>query len=136
MNTNQPVVYDTHPLPPGRILRREIDFRGISRDSLADRMGCPVQLVNGIIDEQDPVTPEIASAIERALGIKAYLWTNLEASYRATLAHNDLVDREAAECPNRIDEDEDDDGDENDYIYDDESSPASVLRDDGDTHAV
>ena len=130
MNTNQPVDYDTHPLPPGRILRREIDFRGISRDSLADRMGYPVQLVNGIIDEQDPVTPEIASAIECALGIKAYLWTNLEASYRATLAHNDLVDREGAECPNRIDEDGDDE-DEDDYIYDDESSRASVLRDDG-----
>ena len=88
MKTEHPRVYSNDPLPPGRILRREIEYRGVSRNELARQMGRPVELVNGVINADIPVTPDIARAIEKALGIKAYLWTNLEASYRATLAHN------------------------------------------------
>lgn len=141
MKTDQPpMVYSNLPLPPGRILRREIEYRGVSRNELASQMGCSAQLVDDIINADTPVTPEIASLIEKALGIKAYLWTNLEASYRATLAHNDLVAREGPihdchmgeNCPARQTyEDDEDDEDEYTYTHDEQPSRASILRDEG-----
>lgn len=134
------MVYSNHPLSPGRILRREIEYRGISQNDLANQMGCSAQLVDDIINADTPVTPEIAGAIEKALGIKAYLWTNLEASYRATIAHNELIEREGPihdchmgeECPTQQNyEDDEDEDDEFAYGYDERPSSAGILRDEG-----
>ena len=138
MKTKQPMVYSNHPLPSGRILRREIEHRGVSRKELAIQMGCSVQLVDDVINAETTITAEIAKAIEKALGIRAYLWTNLEASYRATLAHNELIAREGPnhdchmgqECPSRqtYDDEDDDDTDET-LTYDQEPTSANTLMD-------
>ena len=127
MQTEHPRVYSNAPLPPGRILRREIDYRGISRTELAREMGFSVSLVEDVINADAPVTPEIANAIEQALGIPAYLWTRVEASYRATLAHNEIIEREGPFQNSELDGDDDD----YTYEYDDEPSSASILRDEG-----
>ena len=103
-------------------------------------MDRPVRLVNDIIDASIPVTHDIAADIEKALGIKAYLWTNLEASYRATVAHNDLVAREGPmhechmgeDCPSRLTHLEDDE-DDGTFTYDDAPSSANVLMDEGES---
>ena len=136
MKTEHPRVYSNDPLPPGRILRREIEYRGVSRNELARQMGRPVELVNRVINADTPVTPDIARAIEKALGIKAYLWTNLEASYRATLAHNEQVATDGPnhtcdlgeDCPTRqtYDDDEEDEYEQDAEIH------ANFLMDEGD----
>ena len=132
MKTERKLVSSDHPLPPGRILRREIEYRGVSRNELARQMGRPVELVNRVINADTPVTPDIARAIEKALGIKAYLWTNLEASYRATLAHNKQVAADGPnhtcdlgdDCPTRQTYEEDED-------EEDAEIPARMLLDEG-----
>lgn len=147
MATRETRVWSNYPLSPGRCLKEEIDYRGISTEKLAEMMDRPIQLVNNIIDAEIPVTDEIAAGIEKALGIKAYLWTNLEASYRATVAHNDLISREGPihdcymgeDCPARLtylegDDDDDDEADET-FTYDDAPSSADVLMDDGESAA-
>ena len=134
MTTNQTPVYSNHPLPPGRILRREIEHRDISRQALADQMGCSIELVNDIISGAASVTPDIAADIQSALGIKAYLWLNLETTYRATLAHNELVTRQGPNhtcdlgptCPSRIATTHD-----QDETYDEETTSANILMDEG-----
>ena len=101
-------------------------------------MGCSVQLVDDFINADIPVTQEIADAIEDALGIKAYLWTNLESSYQATIAHNDLVARDGLEhvcdlgedCPSRQTYDDEDD-DEDEFTADEQPSRANILMDEG-----
>ena len=118
MTTNEQRVWSNYPVSPGSILKEEIDYRGISHRELATMMDCSNSLVDDIIAERAPVTSQIAADIEKALGIKAYIWTNLETSYRITLAHNQLVAREGPnhtcdlgdDCPTRQtydDEDED-----------------------------
>ena len=87
-------------------------------------MDCSVELVNGVINADAPVTPEIARAIEEALEIPAYLWTRLEASYRATLAHNRLIEQEGRIHDSKLD-------DEYAYRYDEQPASASILRDEG-----
>ena len=138
METKHPRVYSNQPLPPGRILRREIEHRGISRTNLATQMDTSLEAINGIINADTPVTSEIAIAIEKALNIPAYLWTNLEASYRATLAHNEIVSREGPdhacdlgqECPARQTYDDDED-DEAELTPDEQPSRANILMDEG-----
>ena len=134
MTTNEQRVWSNYPVSPGSILKEEIDYRGISHRELATMMGCSKSSVDDIIAAKTAVTPNIATDIEKALGIKAYLWTNLEASYRATLAHNQLVAREGPnhtcdlgdDCPARqtYEEDEDEEDEEAEI-------PARMLMDDG-----
>ena len=76
------------PVPPGGILKDEIDFLGITQKELADRMGRPIQAINEIINGKKAVTPETALELERVIGIKAQVWVNLESGYRLTLARN------------------------------------------------
>ena len=132
MKTERKLVSSDHPLPPGRILRREIEYRGVSREELANQMGRPVEVIDHIISADIAVTACIATDIEKALGINATIWTNLEASYRATLAHNKQVAADGAnhtcdlgdDCPTRQTYEEDED-------EEDAEIPARMLMDDG-----
>ena len=137
MTSNEQRVWSTFPVSPGSILKEEIDYRGISNRQLSAMMGCSQSLIENIIDEQTPVTAKIAADIENALGIKAYIWLNLEAGFRATLAHNEIVAREGPdhacdlgeECPARQTYDDDEDGLAD--TYDEQPSRANILRDEG-----
>ena len=132
MKTERKLVSSDHPLPPGRILRREIEYRGVSREELANQMGRPVEVIDHIISADIAVTPCIATDIEKALGINATIWTNLEASYRATLAHNKQVAADGPnhtcdlgdDCPTRQTYEEDED-------EEDAEIPARMLMDEG-----
>ena len=75
-------------IPPGELLREEIDSRGISADLLAEGLGMTSESVAEIFCGERPVTPKIALALEQFLGLAASLWLNMEASYRLTLANN------------------------------------------------
>ena len=94
MMTSQRLVWSDHPLPPGRVLRREIEAREMTITELAELTRRSSGEIDGVINARVAVTDAIASDLERALGIPAYLWIRLEAGYRATLAHNELVARE------------------------------------------
>ena len=134
MTTNEQRVWSNYPVSPGSILKEEIDYLGISHRELATMMDCSNSLVDDIIAERAPVTSQIAADIEKALGIKAYIWTNLETTYRITLAHNQLVAREGPnhtcdlgdDCPARRTYD-----DEDEDTHDKQPHDASILMDDG-----
>ena len=61
---------------------------GMSQKELAARMQRPLQLINEIIKAKKSITPETAIGLEKALGIDAHFWSNLESSYRLALARN------------------------------------------------
>ena len=88
MTTSDEPVYSDWAIPPGEGLLEEIEFRGISPQELAASLGLAVEAVNELIVGDRAVTPDIAVALEAALGISAQLWLNLEARYRTTLARN------------------------------------------------
>ena len=81
------------PVSPGSILKDEIEYLGITQKELANRMGRPTQAINEIINGKKAVTPETALELESVLGIKAHIWTNLEAGYRLALARSKLDSR-------------------------------------------
>ena len=88
MTTNNRRVWSDLPIPPGEVLEEELEARGMTQKELATRMGRPAQAINEIIRGKKAITPETAIGLEGVLGIDAEFWTNLESSYRLTLARN------------------------------------------------
>ena len=64
--------------PPGYFIREELEFRGWSQRHLADEMGRPLQIVNGIINGHRMITPETATQLQKVFGSSAIYWMNLE----------------------------------------------------------
>lgn len=84
---------------PGEHLREHIEARGWSQAQFARIAGLTPKLVSTIIGQTNPVTPETAIKLERVLGVKAYIWTNLQARW-------DLSQAEAAEHAAAMDAEE------------------------------
>lgn len=77
--------YDVTPdycVHPGEILEEIIDVRGISKGDLAKRTGLTTKTISQIINGKGPVTSDTALVLERALGISADTWSNLDSQYR------------------------------------------------------
>ena len=86
MTTKTPRAFSDMAVPPGEVLAEELEARGVTQKEFAAKLGWPVQAINQIIKAKKALTPDIAIALEKVLGIDALFWTNLEADYRMTLA--------------------------------------------------
>src|SRR5207248_2374811 len=73
-------------LPPGELIREEIDARGWSQAQFARVLGRPLQAVNQIINGRKRVTPQTALEIASALGTSPEVWLNLESAYQLARA--------------------------------------------------
>lgn len=73
-------------VPPGALLKRELDARGWSQRDLAEIMKRPAQAISEIIQGTKQITPETAIELAEALGTSAEFWTNLESRYRLQVA--------------------------------------------------
>ncbi|MBN1450960.1 MAG: HigA family addiction module antidote protein, partial [Anaerolineales bacterium] len=69
-------------VPPGRIIRRELEARGWTQKDLAAIMDRPEQLISQIVNARKQVTPETALQLAAAFGTSADFWLNLEAHYQ------------------------------------------------------
>ena len=88
MTTRQRRAFSDMPIPPGEVLAEEIEARQMTQKELAARLGRPTQAINEIINAKKAITPDTAIGLEKALGIDAQFWVNLETDYRMTLARN------------------------------------------------
>ena len=70
---------------PGRHLADELDARGLSSDDLAGLLRRPEKSVKSVLRGRAPITKPLAATLERALGIEATFWRNLQASYDEAL---------------------------------------------------
>jgi len=68
---------------PGEILEEIINARGVEKTVLAERCGITLETVNQIIDGKSPISPSIAIRLEKAIGISASLWSNLNTDYES-----------------------------------------------------
>ena len=73
------------PIPPGEILKEELEARGWTQADFADITGKPVQALNEIMGGKKAITPETAVLFSDALGTSAEFWLNLESAYRLDL---------------------------------------------------
>ena len=88
METSNEPLYSNLAIPPGESIAENIEFLGVPLTELATALALPVEAVNELIVGDRAITPDIAVALEAAIGTPAQLWLNLEARYRATIARN------------------------------------------------
>ena len=69
-------------LSPGTYLAGVLEQLDVSPSELARRSGCPADVVDGVLNGTTVVTPEIAVQIEKAVGVPAQVWVELESDYR------------------------------------------------------
>ena len=79
--------YPDYTVSPGETLLETLETIGMSQVELARCMGCPVKLVNEIIEAQTAITPEIARQLEQVLRVPASFWLNAERRHQEFLAH-------------------------------------------------
>ena len=72
-------------IPPGLLIRDELEARGMSQRRFAAAMRRPVNTIHEIIVGKKAITPRTALELERELEIPAHIWMRLEADYRLAL---------------------------------------------------
>jgi antitoxin HigA-1 len=85
------------PVHPGRILRQEfLEPAGITQYRLAKATGLSQVQIGNILRGRRGITAETALRLERALGMSAQTWMNLQTLYdleRATLEEGVRIER-------------------------------------------
>ncbi|MGA9524936.1 MAG: HigA family addiction module antitoxin, partial [Myxococcaceae bacterium] len=69
-------------VPPGAILKRELDARGWTQKELATIMRRPPQAISEIVSGAKRITAETALELGRALGTSPEFWLNLESNFQ------------------------------------------------------
>jgi len=75
-----------YAVPPGETLKETLESLGMTQAELAQRTGRPKKTINEIIKGKAAIAPDTAIQLERALGVPASFWNNLERNYQETLA--------------------------------------------------
>jgi antitoxin HigA-1 len=82
---------------PGRILRRELDARGLSANALALALRTPSGRITDILNGKRGVSPETAMRLGRYFGNSPRFWLNLQTAYELAIAERELGERISAE---------------------------------------
>ncbi|WDN88006.1 hypothetical protein BuS5_00974 [Desulfosarcina sp. BuS5] len=75
-----------YTIHPGEILEETLEARGIKKTALAERCGITLKTVSQIINGKASISPSIAIRLERAIGVSASLWSNLNTDYELFVA--------------------------------------------------
>jgi addiction module HigA family antidote len=84
--TASPAVRPSHP---GRILRGILSETGFPRARFARHLGVSRQTVYAILQEERPVTIDMAARLSAAFGNSARFWLNLQANHDAWAAERE-----------------------------------------------
>ena len=66
---------------PGEMIRDELKERGMTQKRLAEEMSVKPSVLSETINGKRPVSKNVAIALEKALGIPAEIWMNLQSQY-------------------------------------------------------
>ena len=66
---------------PGELLRDELRERGLSQKQLSKMTGIKASVISDTIAGKRAVSLNVAVALEKALGISAEMWLNLQTQY-------------------------------------------------------
>jgi len=82
MTTTNPNDELAEVFPPGEFISDELEARGWEQLDLAQITGRTPAAINEIVTGKRAVTPEMAHALEQALGVSAQFWMNVETRWR------------------------------------------------------
>jgi antitoxin HigA-1 len=85
------------PVHPGRILRRELEARGLSANRLALALRLPSGRITDILNGRRGISAESALRLGRYFGNSAQFWMNLQTAFELAVAERDIGARVNAE---------------------------------------
>ncbi len=85
------------PIHPGRILKREMDARGLSANRLALALRVPSGRITQIINGKRGISAESALRFSQYFGNSARFWMNLQTRYELSTAERDIGKKIVAE---------------------------------------
>ena len=85
------------PVHPGRILKRELEARGLSANRLALSLRLPSGRISDILNGKRGVSPDTALRLGRFFGNSARFWLNLQTGYDLAVAEREIGARVADE---------------------------------------
>ena len=69
-------------IPPGETLKETVEFLGLSREELAKSLEISLEGLDSLFEGVEPINQKIANRLERATGVSATFWKNLERYWR------------------------------------------------------
>jgi addiction module HigA family antidote len=78
--------------PPGRLLKRELDARGLSANRLALDLGVPSGRITDILNGRRSITADTAVRLGRYFGNSAQFWLDLQGQYDIAMIERDRGD--------------------------------------------
>jgi addiction module HigA family antidote len=85
------------PVHPGRILKRELQARGLSANALALALRLPSGRITDILNAKRGISPDTALRLGRYFGNSARFWLNLQTAYELARAERETGERIASE---------------------------------------
>lgn len=82
---------------PGRILKRELEARGLSANKLALALRVPSGRITSILNGKRAISPETALRLAQYFGNSAQFWMNLQSRYDLAVAEREVGERIEAE---------------------------------------
>ena len=86
-----------HGIHPGKILKEEIEARGLSAAAFALLLRVPPQRIQEIVAGKRAISPETALRIGTALGTGARLWLAMQQAYELHQGEIELGEKVRAE---------------------------------------
>ena len=86
------ITRDEHMTPvshPGRLLRRELEARGISGNRLAVDLGVPSGRITDILNGRRAISADTAVRLGRYFGNGAQFWIDLQGQYEIALVERE-----------------------------------------------
>ena len=77
------------PIPPGELLKEEVESRKLSQAKLAAQAGISYKILNDILNCRRPLTTSTALLLEAVLGIDAGLLMRMQLDYNMQQTRND-----------------------------------------------
>jgi antitoxin HigA-1 len=82
---------------PGRLLKHELEGRGLSANRLALDLGVPSGRITDILNGRRGITADTAVRLGRYFGNRPQFWVDLQSQYEITLVERDRG-AEIAQC--------------------------------------
>ncbi|MFW6359115.1 MAG: HigA family addiction module antitoxin [Chroococcales cyanobacterium] len=80
-----------NPVHPSEILLEEfLQPFNLTEERLAEDINISVSTINNIIQQKQPITPEIALRLSKYLGLSERFWLNLQVHYDLEIAKDAL----------------------------------------------
>ena len=73
------------PVHPGRLLRRELNARGLSANRLALDLSVPSGRITDILNERRSISADTAFRLGRYFGSRPQFWLDLQSQYDLAL---------------------------------------------------